>query len=363
MKQKYFDHYIFSGTHREVGRQHGEALRGQIQEHLQITYANAKRVSGIDPERALQVASLYAPYIAQHAPGFLEEIEGLGEGANITSQEALLLQVRQEATYLSLYGQGGFESECSSYAVGPGYTADGKMYAGQNADLAGNFEDVSNVITFAVEDKPQVMMVVPAGQISYLGMNSEGMGVNCNFLACDGWRKGYPRYLISRLLMEQRTFEEACQVMDRLTERSSSRNVLLTDYKGNIADFETTSIDIGRIDAEGMFVHTNHFLDIRMQQYEKATGNSWVDTHWRYYRIRQLMENNKGKITPEVIKEILRDHAMDPIYNKISICTHECDESNYYHTFTAMIENLTDLTMEITCGNPCENEFKTYRFA
>lgn len=362
MKQKVFDHYIFSGTHREVGRQHGEALRSQIQEHLDITYANCKRVSNIDKARALQVASLYAPYIGRHAPGFLEEIEGLGEGANITSAEALLLQVRQEATYLTMYGQGGFESECSSYAVGPSYTADGKVYAGQNADLAGEFERVSNVVTFAVTGKPQVMMVVPAGQISYVGMNSEGMGVNCNFLACDGWRKGYPRYLISRLLMEQRTFRDACAVMERLSERSSSRNILLTDDKGNIRDFETTSTDVGIIDGAGLFIHTNHFLDARMQQYEKAAGNSWIDTHWRYCRFSQLMETNKGKITPKLLQDILSDHQTDPVNGKISLCTHACEESNYYHTFTSLIENLTDRTLTACCGNPCENEFKTYRF-
>lgn len=361
MKKPFFDHYIFSGTYQEVGRQHGEALRERIRGHLELTYANAARVSGIGKEKALHLASLYIPYIDKYSHGFLEEIHGLSEGAGITQTEALLLQVRQEATYLSLYG-GGFESECSSYVAGPGYTADGKMYAGQNADLPGDFENVANVVTFAVKGRPKVMMIVPAGQISYLGMNSEGMSVNCNFLACDGWKRGYPRYLISRLLLEERTFEKACTALCGLKERSSSRNVLLADRNGRIANFETTSSDMARIDANEAFVHTNHFIDARMQRYEKATGSAWVDTHWRYYRLRQLMENNKGKITSDLLKDILRDHLKDPVMNKISLCVHACEESGLYHTFTSMIENLTDLTLEATRGNPCGGEYKSYSF-
>jgi isopenicillin-N N-acyltransferase-like protein len=216
-----FKKYEFTGTHREVGRQHGEALKSQILHHLDITYENAARVSNVTKERALSVAKQYEPYIRAVEPGFMEEIEGIAEGAGITKTEALLLQVRQEAVYLGLYGKGGFDPECTSYFAGPGYTSDGKVYAGQNADLAGDFESISNVVIFAVTGKPKVMMIVPAGQISYLGINSEGMGVDCNFLACDGWRKGFPRYLISRYAIEHPTFEEAAAAIRGIKERSS----------------------------------------------------------------------------------------------------------------------------------------------
>lgn len=360
MSGKFYNHYKFKGTHHEVGRQHGEALREKIQNHLAIVYDLAQDISNITRTKALETASLFEPYIENYAPGFLEEIAGLGEGANISATEALLLQTRQEVVYLMKYGVGGFE--CTSYAIGPEYTIDGKMYSGQNADLAGDFESISNIITFAVNEKPEVMMLVPAGQISYLGMNNEGMSANCNFLSCQGWKKGYPRYLLSRLLLEQRSFEEACMKLMTLTERASSRNILLADYKGNIADFETTSEDYAKIDAREMFVHSNHFISSCMQRYECGDSLELVDSEWRQKRLTDLIQANKGKIDAEMIKSFLKDEERDSETGKFSICTHASEYTSNYHTFASIVNNLTDRIMEVAKGNPCRSEYASYEF-
>ncbi|MDR0851847.1 MAG: C45 family peptidase [Clostridiales Family XIII bacterium] len=357
MSDKYYELFVFKGTHREVGRQNGEARRAQIRQHLDLTYDLAQRVSNISKEKALETAVLFKPYINQYAPGFLEEIEGLGEGAGISEEEALLLQVRQEVVHLAQFGSG---FECTSYAVGAPYTKDGKVYSGQNADLAGDFESISAVIRYEVEGKPRIMMVAPAGQISYIGMNDRGVGANCNFLSCDGWKRGYPRYLISRLLLEQPDFDAACNTMVKLSERASSRNVLLSDRSGNIADFETTADDYSKIYAEGLFVHSNHFVDPEMQRYERATQEDLIDSCWRRDRLNTLLENNKGEITPDLLKKFLGDDLRDPETGKFSICTHACGEAPAYHTFASTINHLADGVMEVSKGNPCSNPFKEY---
>jgi predicted choloylglycine hydrolase len=209
-----------------------------------------------------------------------------------------------------------------------------------------------------VEGKPQIMMLVPAGQISYIGMNSEGMSTNCNFLSCDGWKRGYPRYLISRLLLEQRTVEEACGMLTSLTDRASSRNILLADYKGNIVNFETTADDCGRIEAEGMFVHSNHFIDPYMKKYERGDEIDLKDSKWRLTRLTELIEENKGRIDNNMIKSFLRDHKG----GTFSVCTHASKATGNYHTFSSLINNLTDRVMEVSKGNPCGSEYAAYEF-
>jgi predicted choloylglycine hydrolase len=134
---------------------------------------------------------------------------------------------------VNLGKSGAADQECTSYAIKEKCTKHGKVYSGQNADLNGDFEKFSNVITFSVKGKPEIMMLTPAGQISYLGINKEGLSVNCNFLPCSGWKKGFPRYLISRWLLEESTFDDACAKMEKLKERAASRNILLCDDKGN----------------------------------------------------------------------------------------------------------------------------------
>ncbi len=359
MKENCYKHYIFKGTHRKVGQDHGEALRYKIKEHIELTYELADKFSGVPREEVLSVTKKFEPFIEKYAPGFLDEIKGIGEGADITEEEAMLLQIRQEVVYLAKYSSMG--RECTSYAIGGEYTKDGRVYSGQNADLSGDFESISNVITFEVKDKPKVMMLTPAGQISYLGINSEGMSVNCNFLPCNGWREGYPRYLISRLLLEKRTFEEACETMKSIKERASSRNVLLADYEGRIADFEVNTESMGCVESLDMFVHSNHFIDPYMKKYEKSTELEMIDSEWRRKRVTELINENRGRIDAEIIKSMLRDHKKDDAVGKFSICTHACKETDQYHTIASIINDLEKTTMEITRGLPCINQYKKYK--
>src|SRR5690606_27456523 len=120
-------------------------------------------------------------------------------------------------------------------------------YAGQNADLPGGIERVAAVVQFTAPGKPAVLMLVPAGQISYIGMNSEGLCAFANFVNCTGWRPGFPRYLLTRLALEQPTLQEAEAAVLK-PRRASSRNLLLVDRHGAMVDIETT------VDAHGRMV-------------------------------------------------------------------------------------------------------------
>ena len=150
--------------------------------------------------------------------------------------------------------------------------------------------------------------------------------------------------------------------MSSISERASSRNVLLTDCYGNIADFEVTTENIGRIEVEDMFVHSNHFIDPFMTQYEKSTELEMIDSKWRLDRLTQLIKENKGAIDIDKVKGFLRDHKVDDEVGKFSLCMHACEETEYYHTFASIINDLKNSAMEIAKGNPCESEYVRYEF-
>lgn len=354
MKKTFYTHYIFKGSPLEVGRQHGEELRDMIRQHLDRIYSDAYEMSGLGQAEALEFADTFEPYIKKYSPDFLIELDGLADGANITHSEALLLQVRQEVTHKKRFYAGS--SECTSFAVTKDYTSDGKVYSGQNADLIGNFEPMMNIVTMSVTNKPQVMMVLPAGQISHSGLNNIGISANCNFLYCNGWGKGYPRYLLSRLALEQPSFEQAASKL-MLAERSSQRNILLCDSAGRIKDFELTHNDAAVVDGEGYFVHTNHFIIPEMMKYSASTEWEENDSRCRYERLNYLISSQKGKINNTVLKNFMADHEN----GNNSICVHPC-EHNKYHTYITMVNNLTDCVMEASRSNPCENEFAIYEF-
>ena len=348
---RWFQHHRLQGTPREVGRQHGEALRSMIRAHLELIYTQGAQRSNLVPETARRWALAFGPMIGEAAPHFLEEIEGVAEGAGIERAEALLLQVRQEVAHVARFG--AVDLECTSFAVSGPYTRAGTTFAGQNADLAGGIEAFSAVLTFAVTGKPAVMMLVPAGQISYLGISSEGLSADANFLRSAGWRTGFPRYLLTRLAIEQPTLKAAVDAA--LTpRRASSRNLLLADRTGAMVDIETTAQEHGLAWGDGCLVHANHHVLPGMAGHETATAEERHNSGCRQDRIAALMEEHRGRIDATVLKTVLRDHANRPH----SICAHPGERVSY--SFASIVSDLEAGAMEVAVGPPCEHDYVRY---
>jgi isopenicillin-N N-acyltransferase like protein len=346
-----FPHHRLQGTPREVGRQHGEALRSMIRAHLELIYTQGAQRSNLAPETGRRWALAFGPMIGEAAPHFLEEIEGVAEGAGIERAEALLLQVRQEVAHVARFG--AVDLECTSFAVSGPYTRAGTTFAGQNADLAGGIEAFSAVLTFAVTGKPAVMMLVPAGQISYLGISSEGLSADANFLRSAGWRTGFPRYLLTRLAIEQPTLKAAVDAA--LTpRRASSRNLLLADRTGAMIDIEATAQEHGLAWGDGCLVHANHHVLPGMAGHETATAEELHNSGRRQDRIAALMEEHRGRIDATVLKTVLRDHANRPH----SICAHPGERVSY--SFASIVSDLEAGAMEVAVGPPCEHDYVRY---
>ena len=85
--------------------------------------------------RLLERATGYLPHVRQHSQDMVEEMEGIAEGAGVTLEEVLFLQVR---THLMKPPEGG----CTAFALEPGASGTGGALIGQNWDWDPNLEDV-----------------------------------------------------------------------------------------------------------------------------------------------------------------------------------------------------------------------------
>lgn len=186
-----FPFYRFRGTHRSIGRQYGEACRRDIHRHLDLAIAKLADQSNIRSSDAMAATRLYRGFVREHAEFLDEEIQGVADGAGLPLEAAYLLQLRAE---LHRHGQ-ATAGECTTYAAVGDATATGSPLVGQNADLPEFYTEVSLVLHLTPNDGPEVLMLTPAGQVSYIGINDQGLGVFGNFLNCEGWRAGFPRYL------------------------------------------------------------------------------------------------------------------------------------------------------------------------
>lgn len=353
-----FPFFRFRGSHRQIGRQHGAACRQLILRHRDLALARLRSHAGVDLDWALGAALDYRPFVQRHTPFLDEEIQGLAEGAGITLAEAYLLQLRAELTIAA--GQEDPDSrECTTFAALPEATADGVGLAGQNADLPHFYAELGIVMELVPDDGPALLMFTPAGQVSYIGLNSLGLCIFANFLTCGGWRPGFPRYLLSRLALTRGSVAEALAAI-RAVERASSRNLLMLDAAGAAVDLETTPTRDAAIEPQdGLLAHANHYLSAELRDEERSPERSWANSAARQARIEALLAAERGRLDLARMEAIMRDRAGLPD----AICDAPGDNEFDSSTVASVIAAPALGQLWVAVGPPDRHPYQRYRFS
>jgi isopenicillin-N N-acyltransferase like protein len=352
-----FPFYRFSGTHREIGRQFGEACQELILQHRDKAVQRLERKNQISAAQARSAAVEYRETVVAYAPFFDEEVQGLAEGAGIDLSDAYLLQLRAELGVTTPPDLIDGSDECTSFAALPEAVAGGEPLIGQNADLPAFYRDTAVVVELIPDDQPTVLMLTPAGQMSYIGINDRGMGVFANFVTCDGWRVGFPRYFLSRLALTHERVDDAIEAI-RSVPRASSRNLIMIDGHGVAADLETTPTRASRIDpADGILAHANHYISTELADEERSTGRQLRNSQRRQARMEALLKQHLGKLDVTRMRSILRDREGVPD----SLCRADGDrEGSDIITFASVIAEPARKSIWVAVGPPDRNPYRKY---
>lgn len=344
-----FDAYSFEGTYYEVGRAYGEELREQIRSNYEDNREKLLSKDRVPEERLKELVSAYYRLCGKYSAGLVEQLKGEGESSGIGDFGAMLLNVSREIGAV----EAGRRMECTAYAVGGSYTKDGRHYSGQNQDMVNGYEQRCSMVCFAVTGKPRILFMLPAGNLAFSGMNSEGISCNRNFLFGTPWKFALPRYFSTRMALENTTLEGVKSTLEKL-EYPSSHHSLFADRNGNIlsCEFDAQGTGFGRFREK--FVHTNHFLLPDMQRFEKRSPEERVNSVTRLEYVEAAFEKNKGRVDVPLLKSILSSHDNAPH----SVCVHDHYGSS---TIASMINLLDEGVMLASKGNPCENGYYAYR--
>jgi isopenicillin-N N-acyltransferase like protein len=340
-----------AGDHREMGRQFGEQLRPQIHEYSEMWLSKAASRSGKSREELLDQIDGFIVAIDDAAPHLGEEIRGVADGAELDLREAFSIQVRMELLFA-----GPPPPSCTTFAVTPDHSATGETIVGQNVDLDAEVERFGLVLRMRPNDKPAVMMYTSPGLVSYVGMNDAGLAVHGNLLVSPGWRTGFPRYLITRLMLEKSTVPEALEAGLK-PARASSRNMILGDSSGNIANAELTVDDAAVLDGTdtGRLVHTNHYVHPKFDR--MAVEFVPESSEHRYSRMNHLITSPAQPLGVDDFQRFFRDHDDHPG----SICAHQTSTSTS-KTVASLISEPAQGRMHVTAGSPCEHEYHVFQF-
>ena len=298
------------GTHTEIGETYGSTCAELVREHRDLVLQRFAAL-GVGRRDVLAATEAYRGYIEEHAPFLDQEIRGVAAGADIDTEEAYLLQLRAEVNQ-RLQPTSDEPPECTTFAALGESTASGYGLLAQNSDLPPFYERLMVMVHIVPDEGPEILMLTPAGQVSYIGINSAGLGVCANFLSCDGWRAGFPRYLLTRLALQHDSIDNALDAV-RGVPRASSRNLLISDGRERAVDIETTpTMDAAIAPRDGLLVHANHYVADDLSAHEKAGPTLLENSRTRLHRMEQLLSEQSPRLDPVATAAIMRDRGTAP---------------------------------------------------
>jgi isopenicillin-N N-acyltransferase-like protein len=236
------------------------------------------------------------------------------------------------------------------------------VVSGQNWDWAPFACDTVVVLQSLPADGPGFLTVVEAGLVAKFGVNSEGLAVMTNALACteDNGDVGVPYHVMLRGLLDCSTTGEALALLEQ-TNRASSANYLLADTSGTVVDVEARpggQSALHRLlhDDRGVLLHTNHFVspDFDAVDYADLTLSS---TRTRLDRVGELVAAAGDVSNPASLAAAFADHGSEPE----SVCRHpdvSLPPPEQSMTVASAVVDLTERHIRIAEGPPCTSGFE-----
>jgi isopenicillin-N N-acyltransferase-like protein len=301
---------------------------------------------GVTWESMLGQSRVYLAHSRAVYPQYIEELEGISEGAGVPFDE-IFLGMCEELWEPSAWGKG-----CTDMAARGRATLDGSTLIAHTNDLSP--EDESRLVILKVQagDDPEFIAVSAGGVGISVGFNAAGVSLTGNQLDSNDVRPGVPRLLVARAILSSRHLGEA---MDHclLEGRASSYNNVIADGSGEVYCMEGSATDCEAIYIEkDVLAHANHYVSPAMRRFELDRSDN-SSSIIRCNRASRLLDENYGKLTPDLFKKLLADHAGYPM----SICRHGIESATVF----SIVIQLESLRAWIGRGFPCQTEYIEYQ--
>jgi len=338
------------GTYREVGQQIGEKMRPRLQRIL--SRLRSSLPPGVEWKDMLLKGRLCLAHSRAVYPQFVEELEGIAEAAELPFEE-VFLGICEE-----LWEPAAWHADlptltrgCTDFAARGKATVDGSTVIAHTNDLPPEAEEDLVILKVQAGGEPEFLAVSIAGLGFSAGFNAAGISMTGNAVSCSDIRPGVPRLLIARAILAARRLGEAMDAC-LLPLRASNYNNVIADQNGEIYSMEGSATDCEPIYIDkNIMAHTNHYLSLPMRRFEAHRhyiGGSII----RYNRAMRLLRENYGRLSPELLQQLLADHVNYPT----SICKH----AGTTVTVFSIIINLNELRAWIGGGRPCQTTYYEY---
>ena len=365
MQPTQFPFIEISGSPRERGHQYGAAAAARVRRGVEH-YVEQFAAYGLDRRAIHCHVESYLPRIRAFDPAFIEEMQGIAEGAGVDFEAVVLLNARTELLHEARIAtrQERIKEEpdgCTGVVILPEASETGRVIHALNWDWKAECATTSVVLRIRRDNDPDLLTFTEAGALARAGMNAAGLAVTANYIETDRdfEKAGVPLALVRRKVLQSSSYAEAVGVIVS-TETLTSNNLLLSHRDGVAIDFECAPSETFPIYPEnGVIVHANHWTSQAALAKYKDTGVlTTPDTLYRDHRVRTLLLAKGRKLTAADVVEALRDDFGAPW----SVC--RPPRPNLYGALTATVAMLVmDTTadvMELTPLPALNRESTTY---
>ncbi|MGE8068163.1 C45 family autoproteolytic acyltransferase/hydolase [Pseudomonas sp. NPDC089569] len=334
------------GRGREFGECHAAQIKASVQAYRGLFERHARQSVDL-----LQLGEQALAQIEAFAPPLHAEILGMAAGAGLDARELGAINARTEIlAYLGAQLRG----ECSTVVhLDPALPMPITV---QTWDWYSQFAGQWLVWEIPHADGRLTTTVTEYGIVGKIGVNKGGLGVHFNILhhRADGQRIGVPVHVASRWMLDsQSDINDALQLL-AATDFSASSVLTVVAAKGG----ESSAVSVELYPegpafvfpgADGLLVHTNHFLDPRA-----ALG----DTEWRVYpdtllrhdTLTRRLANRRDLSASKIIA------AMDSHLGSTgAVCCHPDPNSSadQYQTLVTVAIDVLAGTLQALPGGPC----------
>ncbi len=354
-----------SGSPFEIGLAHGRALGDAIREFADSVMGVHQANNHFLKAQRSQLTGFCLRnlgFLEKFSPDLVEEMRGIAKGAEAPFEDVLLLNCFLELEDIRAPGLGGKALPdalwgCTTFNVTARASADQRAYIGQTYDMEEYYQRFLRVLRIQPATGPRQLVITFAGILGLNGLNGAGVGAVINKVAATDARPGviYP-FVMRKALASERIGDALGAVI--FSPRATGITYQLAG-SGVAFCAETSASAYELLDVRGAIAHTNHYVGQTMRRFETPGWLSHGGSMVRAQVANARLERDMGRITPESLMELTRDHTNHPR----CICAHgfpgEGAETAFQTVFAVVMDPEAG-HFDACPGNPCRNAYARF---